>query len=474
LLVNGSLTIDMRNSAPMGMRSKSFLRIVGRAGIVLFAVGGPMMALTRVRAEQPPPGPVPIQSGQGSIASRNPSKAQHEQELEAIHAEQKKAAVTEALLKAAIRAIGENRRALNQDLIETASRLRGVEERIARTEARLAELEANERAARKSLQDRNAIIIEVLAALQRLGRRPPPAILVAPEDALASVRTAILLGAILPEMRREAEALAAALAELVRVRRDISVEREDLSRDLASLSEDRRRMTLLVEERQKKQAEAEKALEAERERASALARQAESLQELIARMEQEIVASARAAKAAAHAGRDGKAPGDGRASLAALKDPGRLAPAIAFGAAKGALPLPVSGVKIRDFGASDRLGGTEKGLWIASRSGAQVTAPCDGWVVYAGQFRSYGQLLILNAGGGYHVLLAGMERISVDLGQFVLIGEPVAAMGDGPQSTAAIAIGSSQPVLYVEFRKDGTPVDPSPWWAISDSEKVRG
>ena len=127
-----------------------------------------------------------------------------------------------------------------------------------------------------------------------------------------------------------------------------------------------------------------------------------------------------------------------------------------------------------EFGALDGLGGTEKGLSIASRASAQVTAPCDGWVVYAGPFRSYGQLLILNAGGGYHVLLAGMERISVDLGQFVLTGEPVAVMGGGPQSAAAIATGSSQPVLYIEFRKDGAPVDPSPWWAATNSEKVRG
>jgi septal ring factor EnvC (AmiA/AmiB activator) len=136
------------------------------------------------------------------------------------------------------------------------------------------------------------------------------------------------------------------------------------------------------------------------------------------------------------------------------------------------LPLPVNGVKIRDFGASDGRGGIEKGLSVATRAGAQVTAPCDGWVVYAGSFRSYGQLLILDAGGGYHVLLMGMERISVDPGQFVLTGEPVAAMGAGPQITAAP--GSSQPVLYVEFRKDGTPIDPSPWWATNEGEKVRG
>jgi septal ring factor EnvC (AmiA/AmiB activator) len=144
---------------------------------------------------------------------------------------------------------------------------------------------------------------------------------------------------------------------------------------------------------------------------------------------------------------------------------------VAFASIRGRLPMPVNGVKLREFGRPDPVGGVEKGLSIATRAGAQVTAPNDGWVVYAGPFRSYGQLLILNAGGGYHILLAGMERISVELGQFVLTGEPVAIMGNGSPNAGT---GVSQPVLYVEFRKDGTPVDPGPWWANSEGEKVRG
>jgi len=147
--------------------------------------------------------------------------------------------------------------------------------------------------------------------------------------------------------------------------------------------------------------------------------------------------------------------------------------AVAFAATRGRLRWPVNGIKVSDYGTSDGLGGTQKGLSIGARANAQITSPCDGWVVYAGTFRSYGQLLILNAGGGYHVLLAGMERISVDLGQFVLTGEPVAVMGGGAQVSAA-ATKSKQPVLYVEFRKDGTPIDPSPWWATNEGEKVRG
>ena len=148
------------------------------------------------------------------------------------------------------------------------------------------------------MRSRRAVIAEVLAALQRLGRRPPPALLVSPEDALQSVRAAILLGAVLPDMKVEVDTLVADLAELVRVRSEIAAEREALGRDLAALSQERTRMTVLVQERQRKQTETEKALEAERARAVQLARQADNLKDLIARIEQEIASAARAAAAA--------------------------------------------------------------------------------------------------------------------------------------------------------------------------------
>jgi septal ring factor EnvC (AmiA/AmiB activator) len=394
---------------------------------------------------------------------------QRDQEFEALQAERKKAVEAEAKLREEIDAIAGDRRQLNQQLIDTAARLRAVEERIAATETRLKPLDESESAIRKSLDGRRAVIAEVLAALQRMGRRPPPAMIVQPEDALQSVRTAIMLGAVLPEMRQQAEALASDLAELVRVRKEIAAERETLTRDLTAMTDDQQRLALLVEGRQKRQTAAEGEIEAERQRASALARQADTLKDLIARLEQGLDSDTRSARAAARAALEGRpVPG-------ALQDAGRLGPAITFSSARGLLPLPVNGVKIRNFGDPDSAGGAEKGLAIAARPGAQVTAPCDGLVVYSGSFRSYGQLLILNAGGGYHVLLMGMERISVDPGQFVLTGEPVAAMGSGGQIAAATAtITPSQPVLYIEFRKDGTPIDPGPWWATSESEKVRG
>jgi septal ring factor EnvC (AmiA/AmiB activator) len=396
------------------------------------------------------------------------AKAARYQALEAIQAEQKHAADAEEALRKEIQSIGEDRYKLNEDLINTASRLRAIEDRIAATETRLKPLAVNEAKIRNSLDGRRAVIVEVLAALERMRRRPPAAILTSPEDALTSVRAAILLGAVLPGMQTQAQALASDLTELVHVRAEIAAERDGLTRDRAALSLNRQRIALLVDQRQKRLSDAEQALDGERQRAAALARQADSLKDLISKLEAGTAGTGRAVDSV------GSTAKEGRPNPSSPNDVARLAPALAFAAAKGALPLPVNGVKVRDFGAPDGLGGTEKGLWIASRAGAQVTAPCDGRVVYAGSFRSYGQLLILNAGGGYHVLLAGMDRISVDLGQFVLTGEPVAIMGNGPQSAAAVATGSSQPTLYVEFRKDGAPVDPSPWWATTDSEKVRG
>ena len=394
---------------------------------------------------------------------------QRDIELEAIRTQQKQAAENEATLKREIAAIGDDRRKLNQALIDTAARLRSMESRIAETENRLGSLEGNEAKLRKTLAGRRTLIAEVLAALQRIGRQPPPAVLVTAEDALTSVRTAIMLGAVLPEMRGQAEKLAANLTALVDVRKNITEGQERLLRELAALAGERARTARLIEERQKKQTETEKALASEQQNVGLLARQAGDLKELIGRVEQGLDRATRAARAS-----QDKAASDNRPEMAALKDPGRLAPAVAFVATRGHLLLPVNGVRIREFGAPDAIGGTEKGLSIATKVGAQVTSPCDGWVVYAAPFRNYGQVLILDAGGGYHVVLAGIEWISVGVGQFVLTGEPVAIMGNGSQMAATFTTGSNQSVLYVEFRKDGTSIDPSPWWATSEGEKVRG
>lgn len=421
------------------------------------------------------PSPLRAQTAVATQQAAAPSAdaiKQREQELEAARTEQKNAAELQDKLKAEIAALGQDRSKLNQQLIDLAAKVRGVETKIGEAEVRLRDLDTREQAVRSSLDSRRAEIVEVLAALQRAGRRAPPALLVSPEDALESLRTAILLGSVVPEMRARSQKLVADLGELVNLRKTIAAERSQLATERDGLKVDQTRMAALVDERQKQQSTVEKNMESEAARAVTLARQVDNLQSLIAKMEQDVQSAAKAAAAANLKG----APValNGKPNLAALKDPGRLSPAVAFASAKGLFALPVNGTQMRSFGGSDGAGGTEKGISLATRPGAQVTTPCDGWVVYAGPFRSYGQLLILNAGGGYHVLIAGMERISVSIGQFVLTGEPIATMGTTSRIASILAANVSRPVLYIEFRKDGVPIDSGPWWAASEGEKVRG
>jgi murein hydrolase activator len=462
-------TMILRRSRPADPRL-----LLGSALAFVLPLGANLIAVAQAPSKQAP-------TGQASVARTptaqipSPSAApavpaapglgdadrlrKHNQELDAARTQQRRMADYEAKLKGEIEALGADRSKLEQQLIISAARVRDIEAKIEALRARLTPLDDREQIFQKSLDERRTAIVEILAALQRVGRQPPPALLVRPEDALQAVRTAIALGAVVPEMRAQATALANDLADLSRVRKDIVAQRERLSRDLDQLAREQLRLNMLIDERQKKQAATEQALNSEQQHAADLARRVDNLKDLIAQLEQGLNSGSRAA----HLG-----------NLAILGDPGRLAPAVAFADMRGHLHLPVNGVSIRAFGAPNGAGGTQKGVSIATQPSAQITAPCDGWVVYAGPFRSYGQLLILNAGGGYHVLLAGMQRISVDLGQFVLTGEPVAVMGGEAQAVAAVATRSKQPVLYVEFRKDGTPIDPSPWWATTEGEKVRG
>jgi septal ring factor EnvC (AmiA/AmiB activator) len=457
--------------------------VLGSALAFVLPLGANLAAFAQDSSAQTPATQVPspqVPSPSVVPAPGTPAKPdlntlkQHDQELDAARAQQRAALEAQTKLKLEIEALGADRRALSQQLIDTAARVRDVEANIEATQARLKPLDEREHIFKTSLDERRTVIVEILAALQRIGRQPPPALMVRPEDALQAVRTAIMLGAVVPEMRTQADALAGDLAELLRVRKDIDGENAKLSRDLATLAHEQLRLNMLIDERQQKQTAVEQTLDAQRQRAADLAHQVDNLKDLIAKLEQGLDSATRQTRLNSRAIEEDAT----RPDLAALKDPGRLTPAVAFAANRGHLRLPVNGSRIREFGASDGAGGTQKGLSIATRSGAEITAPCDGWVVYAGPFRSYGQLLILNAGGGYHVLLAGMERISVDLGQFVLTGEPVAVMGavlgGGSQVSTAVATGAKQPVLYVEFRKDGTPIDPSPWWAANEGEKVRG
>jgi murein hydrolase activator len=418
-------------------------------------------------------------------AAKTAEKRAREDELKALEEKLAANAALRGKLQAEIAEIRSDRAKLNTALIETTARTQALEGRIAALESRLDGLKTSEMAIRRSLDGRRGLITEVLAALQRMGRRSPPAVVVRPEDMLEAVRASIMLGAVVPELRQEIEVLASDLTELVRLREKIAADRKTISGELAELAGERQRLASLVAARQQRETAASGDAEKERREAETLAKDLRSVRDLVERIEKDIAAVGRNYEEARRLGDSQTREQRERMAALALKDPARLAPKIAFADTRGFLALPASGSQIRAFGASDGFGGTSRGISLSTRPKALVSAPVDAWVAFAGPFRSFGHLLILNAGGGYYLLLAGMQRIDVSAGQFVLAGEPVAVMGEVPEAEisaagkistgneqAATTIG--QPVLYVEFRKDGTPFDPGPWWAKLQGEKVRG
>ncbi len=383
-------------------------------------------------------------------------------------------------LQDSIAALNQDTARIKDELIASAARRKDLEAKISDGEDRLAKLGIREDAVKASLRERRDVLAEVLAALQRMGRNPPPALLVSPEDALASVRSAILLGAVVPGIRSETDKLVSALKELTDLRQAIAVEKEQLTGTMTASLEEEKRLDLLRLENEKRNTQTASALEAERKRSEELAAKATSLEGLVSSLENEI-SSVREAKekerleqerlaALSQSERDKvEAQTD-----AGMPDKNRIAPAYAFSSLKGKLAMPVSGEVLRRFGDADGTGHFSKGIVVATGPEALVTAPADGFVVFAGEFRSYGRMIILNAGDGYHLVLTGMDNVRTRQGMFVFSGEPIASMGaKRVASAAALALETDKPTLYIEFRKDGVPVDSQPWWTAKNTGRAR-
>lgn len=402
-------------------------------------------------------------------------KQQREEALRSLEQTARANAESRGRLEREIAGLKTDQQRLAAALVETARRAREAEERARATEARLDALLGQEATIRRSLEARRGLLGEVLAGLQRLGRAPPPALLVDPGDLLGTLRSAMLLGAVTPVLQGEARKLDLDLAELARLKSAIAADRAVLQAEYQSLAGERDRLAALVQARQERLAAAETDMRREKSRGERLGQEAQSLRDLIVRMEEDAKREERR-EAEARAATEAEATETRRRIAEAEKaEPARLAPRRAFAELRGTLARPADGRLVREFGAPDGSGGGMRGMSIATRPRASVTTPADGTVVFAGPFRSYGRVLIINGGGGYYFLLAGMDAIQVEMGQFVLAGEPVARMGEAAAPAAALGVVEpDSPVLYVELRKDGTPIDPGPWWARSQSERARG
>ncbi len=259
---------------------------------------------------------------------------------------------------------------------------------IAATEQQLARLNVEETQLSAEQAHNMSQLARLLSVLEQLRRDPPPALLVNPRDARDAVNAAILVKAMTPELRAQAQGYAREASEMMRQRRLAAVESETL-----------------------------------------------------------FTAQSEQAEAA-------PAPG-GTPELRGPQTP--VLPDAAMTPPQ-TLSSPVPGPVLRRFGEALSSGGHANGLTIAAPGGAKVTSPGAGVVQYVGPVKGWGVILILRLAGGYHLVLAGLDRTSVAVGQSVAAGDTVGQMADGRQSTR-----QATRELYLEVREQGSPVDPARW-----------
>jgi septal ring factor EnvC (AmiA/AmiB activator) len=343
--------------------------------------------------------------------------------------------------------------ALRNRAITVAASLQAAESTLTALERRLVELAADAEAKERAFAARRVELGRLVAELGRVSRQPPQAALVLPSSPLDAVRTAKLLAALTPSLRDKATALAAELDALQGARAAADTQRQEVAGGAERLAGEREELDRLVGLRAKMLAEAQTAERGSSVRLERLGREAQDLRELVERASAERAASEARARAEREAARE-------QPQVAAV--PPAASTGRAFGS--GNVVPPVHGRVVLAFGQPGEGGQPHRGLTVEARPGARLVAPHDGKIVFAGPFRTYGLILIIEHAEAYHTLLAGLGRIDVTVGQSVATGEPVGTAGSAE---------TGSPSIYVELRRNGQPIDPLPWLAPRN-EKVSG
>ena len=345
---------------------------------------------------------------------------------------------------------------IDADLLEAAADSQRREAAATSAETRLISLAQDIDLARQRLTGDQRALDDLLAALMSFGSRRPPALAASPDDTGNAVRAAILMSDAAPALSTRAAQLKARIADLNRLTAATRAEHDRLTHEEAALAARRVEITALAAE--KRISSTTLALETATVRAETtrLAAEAETLRDLLDGL---------ARTAPATPGLKPRTSPDTKATTKPNTKPNsgpttgpRDLPTASAGpsipAAAGAKPVsPAAGTRVRKFGQQLEEGKSE-GLTLSTRAGAQVIAPLDARVQYAGVFRSYGLMVILDTGGDVLVIVSGLDALYPQAGQWVLAGEPIGRMADRK---------TPSPELYLEVRRKGEPVDPEKW-----------
>jgi septal ring factor EnvC (AmiA/AmiB activator) len=401
------------------------------------------------------------------------------QELNAIQKQIEQSKAQQDELKAKAAALDKEIADLQAAAVKAAHEVQDTESQVTELEDTLSALSDEEKEKSAALEAERARLTQAVLALQRLSTQPREALLFSSETPIDAARTARLLGIITPELDARARSLQSDLNELHEMREQMAQERDQLAKAVTKLAKENDRLSDLI----RKKGQAQKSTLAEsasaQNKLEKLAGQAKNLQDLIDRLNKAKAETGPAAApepssqqmVSATASPSAVGPGSAPTTAQRMQQPAnfRNFPDAGRIDARNPIFAPARGRILTHFGDATDTGGQSKGLVLETRPGAQIVAPFDGRIAFEGPFRSYGQILIIEHGGGYHTVLAGLDRVDAVVGQWLLAGEPLGSMAPvgAPQGTGDVS-PAGRPKLYLELRRNGQPVDPVPWFGTAE------
>ena len=317
---------------------------------------------------------------------------------------------------------------LRQKLIATAARIEGLERQKAGTDDQILRLTAEDNRLSAGFANDRVAVTKLLAVLERLQHDMPPALAMRPDDALGAARGSMLIGASLPPIYAQAASLSRRIDALKHTRKALEQQQAEAADTAARLTSARTELDDLLAEKEKEAAAAAETYGTLKIQMEKVAREAADFQALLSRV--------KALRQKADRDEDGT-PNQSVVTVTA-QNTGNLG-----ALARNSLLEPVVG----------GLENGDAGLSYKTQPGAQVIAPADGKVLYAGPYHKNGQVLILEITTGYDVVLAGLGRVTVKPNDQLLAGEPVGTMPPDPVDDR----------LYFEIRHGGRGLSPAPW-----------
>lgn len=354
---------------------------------------------------------------------------------------------------------------VSRSMVKTAKQIQNNEEKISNMEAQLQQLQEELKAANEGFISQDENLIKTLSALQNLALKPTEALFVQPLTPVETIRSAILLRETVPYLEANAKKIRNELINIENKKNQVEKQVAKITAQKQVLEQEHDKMKLLVQRKSRIRNKIEIQTVKTRQKVEKLASQANDLRDLLSKLENEKRIKAK--KQEEERKRLAKLREEEERRLAEEKkvEQTQTADLIKYShdiiteigkgfiKAKGRLPMPARGPIITTYGEEKIKGVVSKGIIIKTRNMAQVTSPFDGSVIFAGPFRGYGNMIIVDHGEGYLSLLAGLEDIDCELGQMLLAGEPVGQMPD-----------SREAKLYVELRRNNQPIDPMKWY----------